>query len=289
MNTSTTLLRSSVPTLGKSFLALTALLACAPLSHATILLQENFDNRTPGELHGQNNWTAVTGVSVATGGISYSNGTITIDGGANRVESNLLSSGTGSPLATKAFAAQSGDVWFSFTLRIDSAAANSRYWFWVSDTTDINTGATGAVARSNTAMQNIFSELRINTSVDSESVVLSAVDDQTYFFVAKLSKNGSATNTNAYDQMEVWLNPNSTTLTGGLIASSPANASFTGGIANFGLTTLTTAADIQWDNLLVGTTQADVLDVYAIPEPSTYAALVGLAALGLATLRRRRA
>ena len=264
--------------------------ACATLSHAAVLLQENFDNLNAGALSGDNSngWTAVSGVNVAAGGISYSNGAITINGGANRVESTLLSGGTGSPLATKGFAAQSGEVWFSFTLRVDSSANNSRYWFWVSDTTDINTGATGTVANSNTANRTIFSEIRINTSVSSTSVVSSAVDDQTYFFVAKLSKNGNATNADAYDQMEVWLNPNSTTLTGGIVANGHINAGTTGGIANFGLTTLTTAADIQWDNLLVGTSQADVLNVYAIPEPSAFAAYGGFAAISFAALRRRR-
>jgi hypothetical protein len=270
---------------------LTPLLAFALIApaHGALLLSENFDSLNSGALGGQSQWSAVTGVNVTAGGLGYSNGDITIAGGANRVESNLVSTGVDAPLTTNSFAAQSGEVWFSFTMRIASSAANSRYWFWVSDTTSINSGVTGAVANSNTGNQTIFSEIRINTSA-SPTGITTEVDGDTYFFVARLSKDGNATNTNAYDRMEVWLNPASITLSGGIIANAPVSASITGGIANFGLTTLTSAATIQWDNLLVGTSQADVLDVYAstIPEPSTFALLGGIGALGFAGLRRRK-
>ena len=57
---------------------------------------------------------------------------------------------------------------------------------------------------------------------------------------------------------------------------------------------LTEAWAINDDGMIVGTgtfggeTRAFMLSVSAIPEPSTYAALAGLAALGFAALRRRR-
>ncbi len=104
-----------------------------------------------------------------------------------------------------------------------------------------------------------------------------------HFIVGRLSKDGSATDPNAYDRMELWLNPSSATLgSATATANGPANSSFTGGIANFGLTTLSSSAVLEWDNLRIGTTQLDV-----IPEPAT-AMLVGLAALSLVLRRRRR-
>lgn len=261
--------------------------ALATLSHAAPLLQENFDNLSVGDLGGQNNWTAQSGVAVTAGGLSYQSGAITIDGGSHHAQSTQLSPNTGTPLATHAFAAQSGEVWFSFTLLVNNSTNTSRYWFWVSDTTDINTGVTGAVSDNNTNNKNLFAEIR-TVSTPTSTVTGTATEDQVYFFVARLSKDGAATNANAYDRLELWVNPDSTSLTGGFVANAPANAGFTGGIQHFGLTTLSANATLQWDNLLVGTSQADVLDVYAIPEPATYATLGGVAALGLAALRRRR-
>ena len=62
-------------------------------------------------------------------------------------------------------------------------------------------------------------------------------------------------------------------------------ATFTGSFATVSLPTLT--AGLTWDTS--GLYSAGILSVTgtAIPEPSTYAALAGLAALGLAAWRRR--
>jgi hypothetical protein len=203
------------------------------------------------------------------------------------VESNLLSTGTGDFLATNDFASQSGDVWFSFTLLVDSSVNNSRYWFWVSDTTDINTGITGAIADNNTGSKVLQADVR-NITASNSATATGFEEDSVLFLVGRLSKDGPATNLNAYDRMELWVNPTSLTLGA---ASATANGttaySFTEGVANFGLTTLSTAADLQWDNLRVGTSQADVVNNYlVIPEPSA-GLLLGLGAMGL-VLRRRR-
>lgn len=279
----------------KTIPLLIACTALASAAQAALLLQENFDGLNTGNLNGQNGWTAKSGVSVAPGGLSYSAGSLTVSGGANRVESTLIGSGSADYLATKGFAAQSSDVWFSFTLRIDTSdqppttfGNGPRFWFWVSDTTDISTGVTGSVTDNNTGNKNLSSEIRLTSTptANSSGVI---VTDSVYFLVARLSKDGGATLANAYDRLELWVNPTSTSIGAATISSdAPASASFTGGIANFGLTTLSTAADLQWDNLRIGTTRADVVDVYAIPEPASFAALAGLAGLGLAATRRRR-
>ena len=278
-----------------SILALAASLGLASAAQGALLLQENFDGLSTGNLNSQNSWTAKSGVSVVAGGLSYNTASLSISGGANRVESTLIGSGSSDYLATKSFAAQSSDVWFSFTLRIDTSTTafgnGPRFWFWVSDTTDISTGVTGSVTDNNTGNKNLSSEIRLSSTATSNSSGV-IVTDSVYFLVARLSKDGSATLASAYDRLELWVNPTSTSIGAATISSdAPIGASFTGGIANFGLTTLSTAADLQWDNLRVGTLRADVVDVYAtsIPEPSSFAALAGLAGLGLAAARRRRA
>lgn len=277
----------------KTLSALAAFFACATLSPAAVLLQENFDGLTPGDLNGQNSWTADTGLDVVAGGQSYTGGTITISGGANRAQSSVVSSvgpGPGfavSPLATKSFSSQSGDVWMSFTMSVSNSVVGDRYWFWVSDTTNISTGFTASVGDVNTGNKNLYADTRINTSVTSSSAT-AYTEGQTVFLVARLSKDGAATNTNAYDRVELWVNPTSTFLGAASASVDRNNSSFTGGVVNFGLSALGGSPTIQWDNLLVGTGQADVLNVYAIPEPSAFAAFGGLAALGFAALRRRR-
>jgi len=275
--------------LRKTLFTLVPFLASAALSHATLLLNENFDDLTAGSLNGQDGWTANADLNVVPGGLSYTSGDITLSGGANHVQSSVTSPDAATPLATNSFDSQSGDVWMSFTMVVNNSANNDRYWFWLSDTTSINSGFTAAVGDASTSSKNLVAETRINTtSIDSSQVGIA--DGQVIFVVARLSKDGGAANTDAYDRVELWVNPDSTSLGSASATADRSNPSFTAGVLNFRLTVLGTPT-LQWDNLLVGTTQADVLDVYAtIPEPAVCAALGGLAALGLAlTLRRRRA
>jgi len=131
------------------------------------------------------------------GGLNYHFGNIAISGGLYRAQSEgLLSVGVGAPLATKSFAVQAGDVWFSFTVRVEDTVDASRYWFWASDTTNINAGITGAIATSSTGNNQLFAEVRNNTSGSSESLG-TLVDGTVYYLVGRLSKDGTATNTNA--------------------------------------------------------------------------------------------
>jgi hypothetical protein len=285
MNTSTTVPRSSVSILGKSFLSLAALLACAPLSHATLLLQENFNNLTAGDLNTQNGWTADATLDVANGGLSYTNGSITIDGGSKHA---VWSGANAQPTGSKTFATQSGDVWFSLTINISAADTASRFWFYVSDDADL--GNAGVFGKINNNSNALLAGYRATTSQFTSSGT-SLVVDTTLFIVGRFSQTGSTPTVGDYDRMQVWINPDSTTLSA--VADFTAADSVTGsgissGINTFAVTALGTGSTVLWDNLLVGTTQADVLNVYAIPEPSTYAALGGLTALGLAALRRRR-
>jgi hypothetical protein len=272
--------------LQKTLVVLAPFVMGATLSHAAILFDQNFDNLTAGGLNGQGSWTAQSDVNVTAGGLGYNNGSIVISGGANHIQSNSISPNTATPLATTSFAAQTGDVWFSFTMKAESVTNGSRFWFWASDNTDINSGFTGGVSTSQTNNSIIYSETRLNTSATFTTSVNSLVSGNTYFFVVRLSKDGPSTNANAYDRVELWVNPSSSSL--GAAAISERTDTTTTTLSQFGLTALATATPLQWDNLLIGTTQADVLGLYAIPEPSTYAALGGLSVLGLATLRRRR-
>ena len=168
----------------------------AVIANGSLLLEETFDGMTAGGLNAQNGWSAVANMDVVAGGLSYGNGDINIDGGEQHVRSTLVSTGIASPLATKSFTSQDDQVWFSLTLSVTNTANNTRYWFWASDTTNINAGITGAIATSSTGNNQLFAEVRNNTSGSSESLG-TLVDGTVYYLVGRLSKDGTATNTNA--------------------------------------------------------------------------------------------
>lgn len=265
----------------KSLVFITCL-ACTTLSHGALLLQENFNDRTVGDLNGQNGWTANSALDVAAGGLSYSNGDITIAGGTQHA---VWSGANIQPLGSKGFASQAGEVWFSLTLNVSATDTSSRFWFYVSDDPALN--YSGVVGQINSGSTALLAGYRASTSQFTSGNTSLSVGN-TLFIVGRFSQTGTSATVGDYDKMEMWVNPDSTTLGVALTATNVAGSGINTGIDTFALTALGTGSTVLWDNLLVGTTQADVLDVYAIPEPSTYAVFGGFAALGLAIVARRR-
>lgn len=274
----------------KSFI-LTPLLALAVMAplHGAPLLSENFENLNTGALNGQGGWSAAGELTVATGGLSYSNGDINIAGGTHHAVS------TGANVqgaAFNTFASQSGEVWFSLTLNVSTTNNSNRFWFHVSDDADLNDS--GVIGQTNSSSTALHGGVRIGSSQESTNTGVSLGGNlgTTFFVVGRYfqSETGGTSTVGDYDSMEVWVNPDSTTLGTGVASSFTTGSGIIGGIDTFALSALGGGATILWDNLLVGTSQADVLDVYAstIPEPSSFAALGGLAALGLAVAGRRR-
>lgn len=260
-------------------------LLAASSSQGALLLSETFDGLTTGGLNVQNGWTALTGVNVVTGGLSYSAGTINVAGGTKHVQSSV--GGTVADAnATKGFATQSGNVWYSFTMKITGSVNNDRYWFGIGEEVSITSGFTGSFGDTNTGNKNVFAETRINTTPVNSATSLPQTLDQIYFIVARLSKDGAATNTNAYDSMEIWIDPTSETLGTASLTTDRTNSTTEAGIDTFALTVLGTPG-LQWDNLRIGNAKADVVDFYVIPEPSS-AVLLGFGALGLVLRRSRK-
>ncbi len=262
-------------------------LVSSHIATAAPLIEDSFEGYGLGDLNNAPGWTASTDVDVVSGGLSYSNGDIAITGGAQHVSSNALSAGL-TPLASHTFAAQSGEVWFSFTLNATTSGNNPRYWFFVSDDPSLTTGLTGAVGDTNTGSDGLFAEIRRDSTPNAAGPE-AFTDGLTYFLVGRLSKDGTVGGSpaNAYDQMDLWINPSSATLgTPTRSAQTSTASSFIDGIDTFGLTALSSAALLQWDNLLVGTTQADVVDVYvSVPEPASL--LLALAGATLVVRRKR--
>ncbi|MEM6550726.1 MAG: PEP-CTERM sorting domain-containing protein [Planctomycetota bacterium] len=259
---------------------------------AAPLLSDNFESYATGDLNGNGGWTANAAVDVVAGGLDYANGDITINGGDQRVFSNALSPNAQTALASNSFASQDGEVWFSFTLQADNSSNTPRYWFYVGEDAALASGSSGvkgSIADNNTGDDGIRAEFRRNTNAQSSSDA-AFTSNEVLFVVGRLSKDGVGPSAaDAYDLFEFWLNPSSTTLGAPTRSIEPNTAStFTDGIDTFGLTTLSAATDLSWDNLLIGTSQADVVDVYTtpIPEPASLA-LVGLGLLAIGGRRRR--
>ncbi len=270
--------------------------AFATAAHGALLLQENFEglNTSPTDdqnnLNGQNGWTAGAALDVAAGGLSYSNGSLSISGGSNHA---TWTGANSQPLGSKTFATQSGDVWFSLTFSVTTTDTSNRFWFYVSDDADL--GDSGVVGQINNNSGALLGGSRIGSTQTATSTGISLTNTAnqgvTFFVVGRFSQSttGGTSTVGDYDRMDVWVNPDSTALGGGFASISTTGAGITSGIDTFAISALGTGAStVLWDNLRVGTTQADVLNVYAIPEPSAAAALAGLGALGVAALRRRR-
>lgn len=264
----------------KKLISLIPIVACATIVHGSTLLSENFDDLSTGGLNSQDGWSAVSQMQVASGGLSYSSGDITINGGTQHAAWNgALDQNS----ASKTFSAQTGDVWFSFTFNVVAHTSTSRFWFYVSDTPDLNNS--GVMGQINTGSGALLGGYRVNSSQFTSSGT--TMPTTTAFLVGRLSKDGTAVG-DGYDRMEMWLNPSSTDLGTGFVAVSSSAMSNTIEIDTFGIAALTSSSTVQWDNLLVGTSQADVVDVYAVPEPATFAFAAGAIGLALAAYMRRR-
>ncbi len=271
------------PACMKKLITALPLLAFATLGFSAPLLVENFDSLNIADLNGQNGWTANAALDVASGGLSYSNGAISIAGGDKHA---TWSGADVQPLGFKAFASQSGEVWFSLTINVTATDTSSRFWFYVSNDADLgDAGVVGQINNNSTALA-AGSRIGSSQAISGNSSLNAG---NTLFIVGRFSQSqtGGTAAVGDYDKMEMWVNPDSTTLGVASAAINTTGTGITSGIDTFALTALGTGSTVLWDNLRVGTTQADVLDVYTIPEPSSYAALGGLAAMSLAALRRR--
>ncbi len=262
--------------------ALVSGLLLSTSAHGALLLQENFDALANGDLNGQNGWTADPALDIASGGLSYTNGSVSIAGGAKHA---TWSGANVQPLGSKTFASQSGEVWFSLTINVTATNTSSRFWFYVSDDPDL--GNAGVMGQINTGSNALLAGYRA-TSTQYTSSNATLPTNQTLFLVGRFSQAGVSPAIGDYDKMEMWVNPSSATLGTGsnyYVAADTTGSGISTGIDTFAVTALGTGSTVLWDNLRVGTTQADVLDVY-VPEPT---ALAGLTAVAMGLLRRRRA
>jgi hypothetical protein len=213
-----------------------------------------------------------------------------------------------------AFSASSANRWFSFLIRIDSLTHTTAAYSGSGTAADlVRVGLTSGVSVASNGANLLGMVIRSTGSGNSEIVARVGGTQEalnaglalpafgtTAMVVGKFSFN-PATGTN--DFVELWLNPDASLLGGAdltpgsladgytSVAGSVTSADIIG--ANKFVFNATGASAGNpftgvFDEINIGDTFAQVSPT-AIPEPSTFAALLGVAALAGASLRRRRA
>ena len=254
--------------------------ACLALqsAQATTLFSESFNYAT-GNLGGNVNpgstvaWTGnTTNLTVVSPGLSYAG---LANPGGNALD---VLNGAATTTINTYSAVTSGQIYYSFLLDITALPTGNSYLTALnpgtsspngsSDALDIYINSTGTLSmRTGSAYSSATAALSLNTTY---LVVLE------YDFGATLGS--------------LYLNPDSSTfgaLTAPTATQTKAPTTIPTSIANVGFKAQSTAgANYIVDNLLIGTTWADVTPPAAVPEPATLA-LAMLGGLGLLGFRSR--
>ena len=273
-------------------LSLAALaLAAIPAAHATLLSSESFSDYTNAtQLDAQTaptvagytgNWVhgntsfGTGDVQSFTTGLTYSG--LTTTGGSAGVPAAGSTAGSGrvaraldSSLTVTSDTATT--IYLSFLYQ--KGAGNASYQclelYNGINTIDTNSDATRAFqggSRSN--------DYNFGVGNPAGSVSLGVSDTAVHQFIVKFDLSA----TPGADRATVWLDAK--TETGGIVTSGLNLAWDTLSLADYSSFTG------SWDEIRWGTSFSDVA-ASAIPEPSTYAALVGALSIGVVVLRRRR-
>lgn len=262
-------------------LSLVVILAFSSLSFAEILLNDNFDSYTNGNLitsgdvagaTGQGGWT-VHSTSAGYGRVQVTNGTLGLNQKTNKedVSLSLSRSMAAGETLYAAFDVTVGDL--SGGANVTSNAALYFAHFKDSTTFDFapRIGITAPTAGGNFAFSLIGTD---KNSVAITPVLGDSVYGTKYRIVASYSQDGTC---------KLWVNPLNESSISQSVATSYTNFAMSAfafrevGTATGSYATLTTQT---LDNLVVGTSFAQV-----VPEPATMA-ILGLG--GLITLIRRR-
>jgi len=269
-------------------------LAAPSVSQAAVVAYDSFNSYTPGTLQGGSggtswatNWaveaTLESNVNVVNGGLSYSGGAISIDGGSQALA--ITGDANNGALLTRSFANQTGsELWFSFLFRPNGDVQVGDFLqFWLGTNNSVtSSGSIGDVSQTT-----LFYGARAGTSsANNASSPTNQAADTTVFLVGRISTDGPGGATAAnFDRMELWVNPVSFTLgTANAISNADTGFTSTTGIDWFGLRTVDLdTTDVRTiDELRVGT---DFISV--VPEPGISSLLMGSLVVWLAFWRRR--
>ncbi|WP_411826982.1 hypothetical protein [Luteolibacter sp. AS25] len=250
------------------FLTLISIIATASTLNAAVVVTEDFDNMTFGELNGQSgtfgisgNWkaqTAITeivstpadfGVTVATGETIKAAG-----------KSLQLTGNSSSAISVDLTTIQTNDFYVSFLVKMEagSIGTNDFATLWFGEGSHIGAPAVGIKAQLGVNNTDFMGRITGNREAYAPEQL---VVGESYYLVAKVSKaDGSST----YNQLDFWVNPGSGDF------ATPEGTS-TGNISfdefkTIGIRSVNLDSDdvLLFDNFKVTTEWSDLF----IPEPS---------------------
>jgi hypothetical protein len=241
---------------------------------ATVLFQEGFNYTAGSSLGGSVNPGNSTAWNGGNAGLNIGSGNLTYpnlpDQGGNDLSISNATAGT----SINTFAnTTSGQIYYSFLLDVTTVDGANDY------ITALNPGSTVPGGGTDAINCYLYSNGKIGLRTAGEATVTSASAlslNTTYMVV--LEYNFATTTASLFLDPTLGASQPTATLT--LAGSGSVTA-----IDNVGFKAQATTGDFLVDNLIVGTTWADVTPV-ATPEPSTFA-LAGLGLLGLVTRFRR--
>ena len=258
-----------------------ALALTASNASASVIYNEDFSGFTTGNIDGQSGWnvsgSSTTAFEIVDGGLSYSNGDVSHQGGSQNVKANT---GGNEFAAFVNFGSRSDDeLYFSFLFN-----PNENFFLVGLTEGSISGGGVnpaGGAARFN--QENSRGRLFDSSSNNSEFGDIASGSNILY--VGKISKSVSGAGEN-YDTMSFMVNPDSLVEGGGSNTWTNIGSTFDTGLSSldtFYFRGPNETGDHGIDMLRVGTTFGDVV----VPEPSTYAGIFGFVALGFVVSRRK--
>lgn len=292
-----------IPMLSRVFpMALLASQITLATASAALVSYDGFESYAEGGLNGSNGgsgwdsaWTGVSTVNVASGGLSYVNGDITINGGSRA----LAVTGANDNAFLRSFDTTSlgNEIYFSFLMNSALAAGDDFFNVFLTDAASTGTNTTknspGGIGDLSTSVAELSTRMARNASY-KDAADSGYVAGQTYLLVGRISNAGASDGTGAnFDMVELWVNPTSGSL--GLadaVVDNNVTGASVGSLTRIGLRTANLSAAggdlLILDEFRVGSDAASVLGLATIPEPSTAVLLAGGLVLAAAGLRRRR-
>lgn len=265
----------------------------ASTAQGQVILQETFDALNLGQVSGQGGWQGTGNAEnwdVTTGGLNSAGGYISGGtrsaqiGGGDRGDVNLFNT----------FADQTGTIYARITFQNPTPSGTSQFFMFglTSDGSSDSNSLSGVYA-SNQIRARAYENGTTHTNTNLGRNTLGFASDDAFraalfTFVIKAEKSDPTGN---YDTVTVFVNPDlsfGSSENAGLGSVVAVRDTLTDTLSAFyfrtGGSSPANAETFIVDSIAVGATWADIA---AIPEPSTYAAIVGGLFLGLVLYRRR--
>ena len=279
----------------KAYRVLLALLTIggAVEGRAQLIAYDNFSGYSAGTLDGQgqgygwtSNWsTATPSLFSAMPGsdLTYSG----LTGATGLAQTGSL---RGAGIVRSFPAVSSGIVYFGAVVQYMDTGGNIRIIQTAGDGTTNNGGSVFLGQYNSNPYGSFVTTQYVDTrpyngDVNSQTGANSgiSVTTQSTYLVGKIQFNTLG----SYDSVWFWVNPaNASVLENNTSPSAMLIDVYDlGNMGRFGAYIDTPSSGFNFDEIRISTSAADMFG--AIPEPSTYAALLGLAALGFALLRRK--